>query len=258
MTQSLTESQLTSLVAIERTSAALSLTGTALIITTFWASKKFRTLPNTLIFYASFGNVISNVAHLVAIAGVAAGPNSALCQIQGFLQQMYVSLHIKLTRPSLNLLLGLCRQTHFGPWLWLAMFTLHSSVTAIQNHWGSCIGNISLPAMEFHLFPQSLSFREGHRRRKGLRRRDGWSILSQYLLSINSGSQLWCWIANDWALLRIATYYGPLWFVMIFIFAIYIRVGKCWICCSENWSCSYYFYLFKWKYHYSYRQSRIH
>jgi cation transporter-like permease len=88
MAQTLTESQLESLVVIERTSAILSLTGTAFVVTTFWASKAFRTLSNTLIFYASFGNVLSNVAHLAAIAGVRAGPNSALCQMQGFLQQM--------------------------------------------------------------------------------------------------------------------------------------------------------------------------
>jgi hypothetical protein len=90
MAQSLTESQIKSLVVIERTSAVLSLMGTALVIITFWSSKTFRTLSNTLIFYASFGNVLSNVAHLVAVAGVTAGPNSALCQMQGFLQQMYV------------------------------------------------------------------------------------------------------------------------------------------------------------------------
>jgi hypothetical protein len=88
MAQTLTESQLESLVIIERTSAVLSLAGTALVITTFCGSKAFRTLSNTLILYASFGNVLSNVAHLVAIAGVTAGPNSALCQMQGFLQQM--------------------------------------------------------------------------------------------------------------------------------------------------------------------------
>jgi hypothetical protein len=89
MAQALTESQLETLVVIERVSATLSLTGTALVISTFWASKTFRTLSNTLILYASLGNVLSNVAHLVAIAGISAGPNSALCQMQGFLQQMY-------------------------------------------------------------------------------------------------------------------------------------------------------------------------
>jgi len=95
MAQTLTNSQLESLVIIERTSAVLSLTGTALVITTFCVSKTFRTLSNTLILYASLGNVLSNIAHLVAIAGVTAGPNSALCQMQGFLQQMQVSVDIK-------------------------------------------------------------------------------------------------------------------------------------------------------------------
>jgi hypothetical protein len=88
MAQTLTASQVKSLVIIERASAVLSLTSTVLVITTFWASKTFRTLSNTLIVYASFGNILSNIAHLVAVEGVTAGPNSALCQMQGFLQQM--------------------------------------------------------------------------------------------------------------------------------------------------------------------------
>lgn len=37
---------------------------------------------------------------------------------------------------------------------------------------------------------------------------------------------LWCWIADDWKLLRLAAFYGPTWVVLIFTFSIYIRAGK--------------------------------
>jgi hypothetical protein len=83
----LTDSQIHILVIIEKTSAVLSLIGTTLIITTFLSIKSFRKLSTTLIFYASFSNVLSNVAHLFGVAGIRAGRNSALCQVQAFLQQ---------------------------------------------------------------------------------------------------------------------------------------------------------------------------
>lgn len=86
----LTDSQIHDLVIVEKFSAVLSLTGTTLIITSFLSIKSFRKLSSTLIFYASFSNVLSNVAHLVGVSGIHAGRNSVLCQGQGFLQQSLV------------------------------------------------------------------------------------------------------------------------------------------------------------------------
>lgn len=37
--------------------------------------------------------------------------------------------------------------------------------------------------------------------------------------------QLWCWISIDWDILRIAVFYGPIWFVILLTFSIYAHVG---------------------------------
>jgi hypothetical protein len=37
--------------------------------------------------------------------------------------------------------------------------------------------------------------------------------------------ELWCWVSVDWDILRIAVFYGPVWFVILLTFTIYARVG---------------------------------
>lgn len=39
-------------------------------------------------------------------------------------------------------------------------------------------------------------------------------------------SKLWCWVAVPWDFLRIAVFYGPVWFVISLTFAIYLRAGS--------------------------------
>lgn len=41
----------------------------------------------------------------------------------------------------------------------------------------------------------------------------------------NPWYQLECWISIEWNVLRIIALYGPVWFIVVLIFAIYIRVG---------------------------------
>ena len=73
----------------ERVASAFSLVGTSFIAITFLSSKAFRKPINRMFFYAAVGNTLCNVATLVSMNGVRAGPDSPLCQIQGFLIQMY-------------------------------------------------------------------------------------------------------------------------------------------------------------------------
>jgi hypothetical protein len=42
---------------------------------------------------------------------------------------------------------------------------------------------------------------------------------------IYGNATLWCWIDNEWAPLRIYSYYAPVWAAIFFSFIIYIRVG---------------------------------
>lgn len=86
-------SQISTLNAVERMGATLSLFGILLIFITFAYSKRLRTIPNTFIFFASLANVGACMACLIAYDGIQAmgrDRNAALCQAQGFMFEWYV------------------------------------------------------------------------------------------------------------------------------------------------------------------------
>jgi hypothetical protein len=74
---------------LERACSGLSLVGCVLVISTFSLSKAFHKPINRLVFYATFGNLMTNVATLMAGSFIH-DVNSAGCQLQAFLIQMYV------------------------------------------------------------------------------------------------------------------------------------------------------------------------
>lgn len=82
-----TEAQLHDYSVIERACSVFSLMGCVFIIATFCLSKAFHKPINRLVFYASFGNLMTNVATLMARAYVG-DLGSAGCQFQAFLIQM--------------------------------------------------------------------------------------------------------------------------------------------------------------------------
>lgn len=86
----LTRDQVNTIVIFERVGASLSVTGVLLILIAFAAFKRLRTVPNTFIIFASFANLGASVACLIGYAGIEAGPDSALCQTQAFMFEMYV------------------------------------------------------------------------------------------------------------------------------------------------------------------------
>lgn len=88
MSKSLTAGQLHDLETTERIASCFSLLGASFIFFTFTYSSAFRRPVNRLIFYASWGNTLCNIATLMAQAGVRAGRDSHLCQFQSFLIQM--------------------------------------------------------------------------------------------------------------------------------------------------------------------------
>jgi hypothetical protein len=87
-TAHLSMSQVKALEAVERTMSVISILGCVLLITTFLICPDLkRKAFNRLLFLASFGNILSNVATLVATSGVKAGDHSALCKAQATLIQ---------------------------------------------------------------------------------------------------------------------------------------------------------------------------
>lgn len=83
----ITPEQLRDFTVIERVCSVFSLLGCSFIIATFIWCSSFRKPITRLVFYASLGNVMTNVATLMARSYVES-PLSAGCQFQGFLIQM--------------------------------------------------------------------------------------------------------------------------------------------------------------------------
>ncbi len=83
----LTQAEVRTLIIIERTTASISVTATLILLTTYVFIKPFRTLSNTLIFYASFANLFANVAALIGGSALSK-LDGGLCQFQGFLLEM--------------------------------------------------------------------------------------------------------------------------------------------------------------------------
>lgn len=89
----LSEAQYNALVIVERTCASVSMLGCTFTILTFCCSKYFSKAINRLVFYASFGNLITNIGNMMSRDFIDQ-PNSAGCQTQAFFIQTYVSFHL--------------------------------------------------------------------------------------------------------------------------------------------------------------------
>ena len=85
----LSNDQLRALEAVERSASALSILGIAIIIIVFWSSPQFRNPIHRLILFNAFYNIFDVTLTMISLAGPRAGNESALCQFQAFLNQMY-------------------------------------------------------------------------------------------------------------------------------------------------------------------------
>jgi hypothetical protein len=86
----LTDGQLRTLELVERCASILSIIGIATVIGTFCYSRHFRNPMHRLIFINAFYNIFDVTITVISLSGPRAGNTSALCQFQGFLNQMYV------------------------------------------------------------------------------------------------------------------------------------------------------------------------
>ncbi|KAJ5176489.1 uncharacterized protein N7482_002366 [Penicillium canariense] len=155
------ERQLSAISITERICSAVSLASTSVIVVTFISSPSFRKPINRLVFYASWGNIMANIATLISQSGIHAGVGSPLCQFQAFLIQWFMPADALWTFAMA------CN-------VYLTFFHQYNSEQLRQLEW-------------------------------------------KYVL--------WCWIALPWDYLRIAIFYGPVWFVISLTFAIYLRAG---------------------------------
>lgn len=93
---SLTGSELSAVTITERVNSCISLVGLFFVIFTFTFSSSFNKPINRLIFFASWGNIGSNIAGLISVAGPQSSVHhlSSLCQFQAFLVQMFLGVDV--------------------------------------------------------------------------------------------------------------------------------------------------------------------
>ncbi|KAL4801567.1 Nnf1-domain-containing protein [Aspergillus unguis] len=188
---SLSVGQLFAISATERTCSTISLAATSIVAISFLSSAAFRKPINRFIFYASFGNIMANVATLISQSGIKAGTNSNLCQIQAFFIQWFMPADALWTfAMAFN--------------VYLTFFRKYNSEQLRRLEWkyvALCYGLPFIPAFSYFF----------------IRTRSRGKIYGTAIL--------WCWVAPEWDFLRIAVFYGPVWFVISVTLAIYTRIG---------------------------------
>ncbi|EFY84982.1 G-protein coupled receptor [Metarhizium acridum CQMa 102] len=186
----LTESQLNAISIMERACSAISLLGCIFTITTFTCFSTFREKPvNRLVFYASFGNMASNVGTLMSRSFLG-NLDSFGCQFQAMLVQWFMAADVGwILAMAVNVYLTVYRK-----------FDIKRLHKMELIYLPACYGIPFIPAFTY-LFV----------RHNGER--------------IYGDAVLWCWVTSELEGLRIGTFYGPVWTMILITFSIYIAAA---------------------------------
>ncbi|KFY91441.1 hypothetical protein V500_04672 [Pseudogymnoascus sp. VKM F-4518 (FW-2643)] len=189
---SLSNDQLGALQTAERVSSVFSVLGSIFVISTYLYSEAFHKPINRLVFYASWGNMATNVATLISRSGIAAGVTSHLCQLQAFIIQMFMPADSLWTLAmAFN--------------VYLTFFHRYSASQLRSLEWKYLLFCYGVP------FVPAIAFVFAGTEDRG---------------RIFGSATLWCWITVEWNALRIAIFYGPVWVVLLITMSIYAFVGK--------------------------------
>lgn len=129
---------------------------------------------------------------MISRSGIAAGETSPLCLVQSFLIQMFI--------PA-DALWNLAMATN----VYLSIFKKYNAIDLRKLEWrylALCYGIPLIPAVIY--LPLEV---------KGKGRMYG-------------PATIWCSISKEWAVFRIATFYAPVWALMLTTFTIYALVGN--------------------------------
>ncbi|KAJ6262258.1 hypothetical protein Dda_3064 [Drechslerella dactyloides] len=192
MSHTLTPSEIGSIEAVQRTSSVLSILGALFIIVTFLASRRFHKPINRLAFYAAIANILSTVATTIARAGPASGQGSGLCNMQGLFIQSFL--------PS--------------DALFIAFMALNVYLTVNFKYSTSQLKKLE---------PYYVAFSFGMPLLSGLILL--W-VRSPGKGPIYGDATLWCWISEEYDVLRLAIFYAPVWLIIFITFVLYILAGK--------------------------------
>ncbi|KAK4446762.1 hypothetical protein QBC34DRAFT_304352 [Podospora aff. communis PSN243] len=187
----LTEDQTRVLMALTRTASVLSGLGVITIIATFSFSRHFRNPMHRLIFINAFYNAFDVTCTMISVSGPQAGNKSALCQFQGFLNQMFPVADVYWT-----LVMAID--------VYLIVFRCYDTESLRKLEWKYIVGISTLtfiPALALLLIDTP---------EKG---------------PMYGSVTIWCAIAPKWVLFRIVIYYVPIWSSIVVIIILYCMVG---------------------------------
>ncbi|UNI21207.1 hypothetical protein JDV02_007217 [Purpureocillium takamizusanense] len=187
----LTDGQLGAISIMERSCSVVSILGCLFTIVTFSCFRAFQQKPiNRLVFYASFGNLMSCVGTLMSRSFLDQ-PDSFGCQFQAMIIQWFMAADAGwIFAMAINVFLTLYRKYD-------SKRLRRMELTYLL----ACYGIPFVPAFVFVFV-----------RRHGAR--------------VYGDAVLWCWIEEDWEALRIATFYAPAWVVILLTLIIYIIAGR--------------------------------
>jgi hypothetical protein len=179
MADAMNSKQLLAIVVTERVNSCFSLLSIFFVIATYLFCPDFNKPINRLIFFASFGNMGSNIASLISEAGPQLGQASALCQFQAFLVQMFLGVDVYW---------AFCMAIN----VYLVFFRHYTvdQLRALDVHYLlACYGLSFIPALVF-LFIDTAG--QG---------------------KVYGPAIIWCWITTEWDWMRIVFLYGIVWYV---------------------------------------------
>ncbi|RDA85409.1 hypothetical protein CP532_1934 [Ophiocordyceps camponoti-leonardi (nom. inval.)] len=196
----LTPGQTQVLVALERVGGSVSLVALMFIFIAYALLRPIRNVQNTFIVFASVSNVGASVASIIALDGIKAGTQTALCQTQSFLFEMFAPFS------------PWSRFMQSDPWWSLAMavnvflvFYCRTSPDSFRRWWWIycliCYGGPFIIALALLL------------------------IKSKERGPVYGQATIWCWVDSKWDGIRIFTYYMLIWICIIGSFICYILVG---------------------------------
>ncbi|KAJ5594728.1 G protein coupled receptor family protein [Penicillium hispanicum] len=188
----LTDNQHRAMVVTERVNSSVSIVCIVFVIVTYLFASGFDKPINRLIFFASWGNLGSNIAALISEAGPAAGQHSSLCQFQAFLVEMFLGVDC----------------------YWAFFMAVNVYLVFFRNYTVEQLRSLDViylilsfilslvPSLAFVFISTS---DRGH---------------------IYGNATIWCWITPQWDFMRIIFLYGIVWVALLFAFIIYAMTAK--------------------------------
>ncbi|USP82638.1 hypothetical protein yc1106_09912 [Curvularia clavata] len=188
----LTRSQVAAFETAARASSILSVVGSFIIIGTFVAFPFFRKPINRLVFFATFGNLLTNVATLMSTSVLPkpGQPPSGLCEFQGLLIQWFMAA---------DAFWILCMATN----VFLVFFNGYDAqqLRHLEKwYFALSYGIPGIPVLAYVILG-----RTGHK--------------------IIGSATMWCWVAVDVEWMRIAFFYAPAWILIFAAITIYSITG---------------------------------